>query len=168
MTGMRLATFRRGFEKFLEWTVLVLMMALAMVVIVGVGFRKAGAALVWYDEVASILLAWLTYYAASLAALHRAHIGFPKFVEAMRLPVRRALVVFREVVVVGFFLVVAWAGFRVLQILGGTYLVGLPSVPARVSQSVIPIGALLFIMAELLSFADIWPALKAPHERESP
>ncbi len=168
MTSKRLAMFRGGFEKFLEWAVLTLMMALAVVVIVGVGFRKAGAALVWYDEVASILLAWLTYYAASLAALNRAHIGFPKFVEGTSPAVKRALVVFREIVVIGFFVVVAWAGFRVLQILGGTYLVSLPSVPARVSQSVIPIGALLFIVAELLSFADIWPGLKAQGKAEAP
>ena len=42
--------------------------ALAVVVVLGVGFRKFGAALVWYDEVASVLLAWLTYYGAALAA----------------------------------------------------------------------------------------------------
>ena len=55
-----------------------------------------------------------------------------------------------------------------MQILEGTYLVSLPSVPARVSQSVIPIGALLFIVAELLSFADIWPGLKAQGKAEAP
>ena len=168
MTTKRLAMFRGGFEKILEWTVLGLMTALAVVVIVGVGFRKAGAALVWYDEVASILLAWLTYYGASLAALKRAHIGFPKLVEAASPTVKMALVVCREIIVVSFFVIVAWAGFRVLQILGGTYLVSLPSVPTRVSQSVIPIGALLFIVAELLGFAEIWPGLKAQWKARAP
>ncbi|MCZ6917257.1 MAG: TRAP transporter small permease subunit [Gemmatimonadetes bacterium] len=168
MTRNRLATFRGGFENSLEWAVLVLMGALAVVVMLGVGFRKGGAALVWYDEVASILLAWLTYYAASLAALNRAHIGFPKLVAAASPTVKMVLVVVREVVVVGFFVIVAWAGFRVLQILGGTYLVSLPSVPARVSQSVIPIGAVLFIVAELLSFAEIWPGLKAQRRARAP
>ena len=55
---------------------------------------------------------------------------------------------------------VAWAGFRVLQVLDGIYLASLPSVSARVAQSVIPIGAVLFIIAELMSFAEIWPALR--------
>ena len=68
---------RTGVRRFLEGAVLVLLASLAVVVVVGVGFRKAGAALVWYDEVASILLAWLTYYGAALAALRRAHIGVP-------------------------------------------------------------------------------------------
>ena len=31
-------------------------------------YRKAGASLTWYDEIASILLAWVTYYGAALAA----------------------------------------------------------------------------------------------------
>ncbi len=146
---------------------LTLMTALALVVIVGVGFRKAGAALVWYDEVASILLAWLTYYGAALAALKRAHIGFPKLVQSVRPALRRRLVIARELVVVGFFVLVAWAGWQVLQILQGIYLTSLPSVPARLTQSVIPISAVLFIVAELLSLAELWPRLTSREETDS-
>ncbi len=161
MTNPSSNRFRNGTEQFLEVVVLILMAVLAVVVIVGVGFRKAGAALVWYDEVASILLAWLTYYGASLAALKRAHIGFPKLVQSVNPQARLYLVICREAIVIGFFVLVAWAGFRVLQILDGVYLASLPGVSARVPQSVIPIGAVLFIVAELLSFAEIWPALKS-------
>ena len=147
--------FRRFFDKFLESVVLLLMTTLAVVVVLGVVFRKAGAALVWYDEVASILLAWLTYYAASLAALKRAHIGFPKLVESAAPKLRFCLVVIREVIVVGFFVLVAWSGWRIIQVLEGTYLVSLPWVPAQVAQSVIPIGAVLFVIAELVSAAEV-------------
>ncbi len=160
MTNPSTDRFRNGVEQSLEAIMLILMIALAVVVIVGVGFRKAGAALVWYDEVASILLAWLTYYGASLAALKRAHIGFPKLVQSAAPQLRLYLVICREVIVIGFFVLVAWAGFRVLQVLDGIYLASLPSVSARVAQSVIPIGAVLFIIAELMSFAEIWPALR--------
>ena len=156
---MTIDVFRKRFERSLEALMLALMAALALVVIVGVGFRKAGAALVWYDEVASILLAWLTYYGAAFAALKRAHIGFPKIVQSVRPKLRLALVLLRELVVVGFFLLVAWAGWQVLQILQGIYLTSLPSVPARLTQSVIPISAVLFIVAELLSVAELWPRL---------
>ena len=150
MTG-----FRSGFERFLEVVLLVLMVSLAVVVVLGVGFRKAGAALVWYDEVASILLAWLTFYGASLAALKRTHIGFPKLVASMGPRVRPYVVMFREAVVLGFFCLVAWAGWKVMGVLGGTTLVSLPWVPARVAQSVIPIGAVLFVIAELLAWHDL-------------
>ena len=60
-----------------------LLASLAVIVLMGVAARKLGIAMVWYDEVASIALAWLTYYGAALAALKRAHIGFPGLVNAM-------------------------------------------------------------------------------------
>ena len=157
--------FRQFFEKFLESVVLLLMTTLAVVVVLGVVFRKAGAALVWYDEVASILLAWLTYYAASLAALKRAHIGFPKLVESAGPKLRFCLVVVREFIVVGFFVLVAWSGWRIIQVLEGTYLVSLPWVPAQVAQSVIPIGAVLFVMAELVSAVEVLGKSRSNQEK---
>lgn len=158
---MSVSAFRKRLEQGLELLMLALMASLAAVVILGVGFRKAGAALVWYDEIASVLLAWLTYYGAAFAALKRGHIGFPKLVQSVGPRTRLALVLFREAFVIGFFVLVAWAGLEVLRILEGLYLTSLPSVPASVTQSVIPISAALFIIAETLSFAEIWPALRA-------
>lgn len=143
--------FRGGFERMLEVTVLILMTALALIVVLGVGFRKAGAALVWYDEIASIVLAWLTYYGSCLAALKRTHIGFPKIVDSLPLRVRRGVVLIGEVIVLAFFALTAWAGWQVLLILEGDVLASLPWMPLRVTQSVIPIGAVLFIVAEVLS-----------------
>lgn len=139
-----------------------LMAALAGVVVVGVVFRKAGSSLIWYDEVASILLAWLTYYGAALAALHRAHIGMPTLVERLPDRVRTSVVLVGEACTLAFFGVLAWAGLRVLAVLGGTTLVSLPSVPMSVAQSVIPIGAVLFIIAQILTVPD---ALAPPADR---
>lgn len=131
------------------------MAALALVVVLGVGFRKAGAALVWYDEIASILLAWLTYYGAALAALERTHIGVPTLVRRLRGRPRLVVLALAELAVVAFFIVVAWAGGQVMLVLGGTSLISLPWVPSRVAQSVIPIGAVLFVLAELLSLPRV-------------
>ena len=148
--------FQKGLQRALESTVVVLIVALALVVVLGVVFRKLGASLVWYDEVASILLAWLTFYGAALAALHRAHIGFPKLVDGLGPTLRRPLILLGEAFVLIFFLVVAWAGWRVFGILGGEMLVSLPWVPQRLTQSVIPIGAVLFIIAELVTLPEVW------------
>jgi TRAP-type C4-dicarboxylate transport system permease small subunit len=102
---------RHGFQRLLETVVLVLITGLAVVVIAGVLFRKFGAPLVWYDEIASIMLAWLTYYGACLAALHRAHIGFPTLVDSARPALRKVLILVREAVVVAFFALAAWTGW---------------------------------------------------------
>ena len=147
-------SFRRGFERTLEGLVLALMTTLTGVVLLAVAFRKVGAALVWYDEVATILLAWLTYYGAALAALKRTHVGFPRLVQAAPPATQLALLLVREVIVIGFFVVVALAGWRVLGVLGGLTLGSLPWLSTQVTQSVIPIGAVLFIVAELLSAVE--------------
>lgn len=143
---------KRALEKFLENLLIVLMASLALLVVAGVAFRKFGAPLTWYDELAPILLAWLTYYGACLAALKRAHIGFPKLVAAAPPRLRMALMLVRETCVIIFFALAAWAGWKVMVVLGDSSLVSLEWLPARVTQSVIPISSVLFIIAELVAF----------------
>lgn len=146
-----LVRLERWLSAFLEVVVILLTSGLAIVVLLAVIYRKAGHSLVWYDEVASIMLAWLTYYGAAFAALKRAHIGFPGLVESLRPNLRIAVVWFGEAVVIGFFGLLAWVGWEVLVVLEGDYLISLPEVPSQFVQSVIPIGAALFIIAQLLS-----------------
>ena len=153
---------RRIVRRLLEAIVLTLMAALAAVVVLGVIFRKLDAALVWYDEVASILLAWLTYYGAALAALQRAHIGVPNLVTRLSGGPRFGLILVAEACVIGFFLIVAWSGWTVMTVLGGSSLVSLPSVPLWIAQSVIPVGAVLFILGELLSLPDVLSGVADP------
>lgn len=150
-----LSRARRHYESFLESLVLVLVFSMAIIVIAGVAFRKVGMPLVWYDEVASIMLAWLTYYGSCLAGLRRGHMGFPGFVDAVSPAVRRVLIVFREIIVIGFFGLAAWAGWMVVVAVDGFYLASLPSVSRQITHSVIPIGGVLFIIAELLSVRDL-------------
>jgi TRAP-type C4-dicarboxylate transport system permease small subunit len=125
-------------------------------VVVAVIFRKSGASLSFYDEVASVLLAWITYYGSALAALRRKHIGFDAVLLSIPMPVRMWFVVIGEVLVIGFFILMAWAGLRVLDVLQGESLVSLTWVPVELTQSVIPVGAILFIIAELLSLPAYW------------
>ncbi len=154
MTG--LGTFSRIFEKALELITMFLMVILALVVVVGVGFRWADNALEWYDEVASVLLAWLTYYGASLGALRRAHIGVPGLVAAMPPKYRIPSVILAEACVFAFLGGLTWFGLVVMDVLEGETLVTLEVVTLSFVQSVIPIGAVLYIIAELLNLPQIW------------
>jgi TRAP-type transport system small permease protein len=147
---------RRIIERILEIWVVFLVSALTVVVVVAVIWRKAGASLVWYDEVGSIMLAWITYYGAALAALKRAHIGFDRILLAMPYRGRIALAILGEIVVFAFFIVLAWTGMMVLEVLHGMSLISLPDVPVQLTQSVIPIGATLFIICEALSLPEYW------------
>lgn len=155
-----MSTLRVGLERFLVLVVALLMVGMVLVVVVAVVYRKSGASLVWYDEIASIMLAWLTYYGAALAALKRAHIGVPGLLESAPPRLRLVLFALAEVFVFGFFALLAWTGYVVLLVLEGDNLVSLPAVSTQYTQSVIPIGAVLFILAEALSIPAQWRRLQ--------
>ena len=152
---MSLQKIRAGYERLLEFIVLVLMVSLTALVIAGAAFRYFGDALSWYDEMASIGLVWLTYYGAALAALRGAHIGVPGLVNAMPPRVRFFVTLFSEGLVFLFFILLAYYGFQVLIILQGEHMVSLPSVPTQLTQSAIPGGAVLFIIAEALRLPQV-------------
>lgn len=152
---MTLQKFRQGYERFLEWICIALMVALAVEVTAGVIFRYAGYALVWYDEVATILLAWVTYYGSALAVLKHAHMGVPELVRMMP-PIPRVLVtLLAQLLTLAFFVLLAWVGFSVLEILSTDNLVSLPRLNAAHTNSVIPISAVLFIIGQILVFPEV-------------
>jgi len=138
----------------LEWVTIILMIGLTAIVVIAVIARLLGESFSWYDEVAAIGLAWVTYYGAALAALKRRHIGFDSVLLAMPPGVRVAVAIFGELVILAFFALLAWAGMTVLEVLEGDTLVSLEWVPIQFTQSVIPIGAALFIICQLVSMPD--------------
>ena len=152
---MTLRSFRRGYERFLEWITIALMVALAVEVTAGVIFRYAGYALVWYDEVAVVLLAWVTFYGSALAVLKHAHMGVPELVRMMPRTPRVAVTLFAQACTLAFFVVLAWAGFSVLEILATDNMVSLPQFNAAHTNSVIPISAVLFIIGQVLVFPEV-------------
>lgn len=148
--------FAKAVDQLLVWFILFQMIALTAVVIFAVLARITGNSLSWYDEVAAIQLAWLTYYGGAYAALHRRHIGFDSVLLSIPMPFRGWAVISAEAVVIGFFSLLAYTGYEVLVVLEGEYLVSLTWVPIQLTQSVIPIGATLFVICEILSFPNYY------------
>lgn len=147
-------SFRRLLEGFLVAVALFLMAVLAAIVVAAVAVRYAGSSFTWYDEVASVILAWITYYGAALAALRRAHLGFPNLVAALPAGLRLAALAVSEAVVISFFAFLAVFGYRAILLLHGDALTSLPWVRIELVMSVIPIGAVLYIVAELTTLPD--------------
>jgi TRAP-type C4-dicarboxylate transport system permease small subunit len=150
-----LATFRRGYERLLEWIAIALLGALAVIVTAGVIFRYSGYALVWYDEVATILLAWSTFYGSALAVMKHGHMGVPEIVRMLPPAPRVAMTLLAQACTIAFWIVVAWAGYSILEILSGDYLVSLPKVSVAWVNSVIPVSAALIILAHLLVLPEV-------------
>ncbi|MDF1609312.1 TRAP transporter small permease subunit [Hoeflea sp. YIM 152468] len=147
--------------KILEWITISLMIVLTIIVTLAVIARLLGQSFSWYDEVAAIMLAWITYYGSALAALHRRHIGFDTVLLALPPAFRMTALVLGEAIVLVFFLLMARAGFQVLEVLAGDTLISIRWVPVQVTQSVIPIGALLFILCQVLSLPGYWKTTAA-------
>ena len=148
--------FKNWLEKILEIISIFLLITLACIVVLAVVFRFLGQSLIWYDEVASVVLAWLTYYGSALAVIHRGHLGFPGLFLSLPKPLRGAAFITAEIVVIGFFMVIGYGGWYILGVFGDETLVSLNWVHLSFTQSVIPIGAALFILAEILSIPDAW------------
>jgi TRAP-type transport system small permease protein len=166
---MTLESFRRGYERLLEWICIVLMIALAAEVTAGVLFRYSGHSLVWYDEVATILLAWVTFYGSALAVLKHAHMGVPEIVRMLPPDWRVAAAVVAQLCAIAFFVLLAWVGYSILEILASDRLVSLPDVPVAFAQSTIPISAVLIVLAQLLVFPELLrEARTKPTHAETP
>jgi TRAP-type transport system small permease protein len=153
--AVTLRRFRERYGRILEWVVGTLMVVLAAEVTAGVVFRAVGHSLIWYDEVASILLAWLTYYGSALASVRRAHIGCPELVDAMPWRARRIANIVAQVIVIAFFVVLGYVGVTIMPILSGDSMVSLPWVSMNFVQSVIPISSALIVIAELTYLVDL-------------
>lgn len=149
-----IAVIRTRFEFVLELIVVVLVLFLSAVIIVGFASRLLGAPLSWTGEVASTGLAWLTYYGGALAASRGAHITCPNIVNMMPPALRVPVVLIGEAITIAFFVLLAWTGYQVVAILQGSTLISLPWVSQQLTQSVIPIASILFIIGELLRLPE--------------
>ena len=137
--------------RLVETIGLALLLALTFAVVYSTTMRYLGASPSWYDELASVLLAWLTYFGATYAVFMRQHMGFGGLVSA--LPARFAvpLALVSECLVLAFFGVVAWFGYHVLAVAAYDSLLSLPWLTLDIVQSVIPLTAVLMIIGTLLT-----------------
>lgn len=147
--------FKNAYFAFLEGVVVVLVIALAGVVTLGFVSRYLGSPLSWYDELAAVLLAWVTYYGAALAAAKGAHITCPSVLNMCPPSIRVPIALLAEAITIGFFIFLGLASYQVMMILEGVNMVSLPAISMQVTQSAIPVASVLFIIAELLRLPDV-------------
>jgi TRAP-type C4-dicarboxylate transport system permease small subunit len=162
-----LSHVRRWFDRALQALTIALLLGLAALVIAAVVFRKAGASIIWYDEFASVLLAWLTFLGAALAVLRHAHLGFPGLVFRLPLTLRLPFFALAKLIVLAFWVAVAYAGTRALALMFGDALVTLPWLPMPLVQSVVPLAAVLIIAAELLDLPEALERVRRGVDDES-
>ena len=145
------ALFERVLLRCIETICLALLVGLTAAVIYSTTMRYFGASPSWYDEIASVLLAWLTYFGASYAVFLRQHMSFGGLVTALPRFAAVGLALLSELLVIGYFAVVAWYGNAVLAVAKWDSLLSLRWMTLDIVQSVIPITAILMIIGTLLT-----------------
>lgn len=145
------ALFERVLLRCIETICLSLLLLLTGAVIYSTTMRYLGASPSWYDEIASVLLAWLTYFGATYAIFLRTHMSFGGLVSALPRSAAIALALFSELLVIGFFAVVAWYGNAVLAVAKWDSLLSLRWMTLDIVQSVIPVTAVLMIIGTILT-----------------
>lgn len=151
-----LNTIRSALDRVLAGIVVFLVLALSGVVVLGFMSRLLDAPLSWTGEVAGIGLAWLTFYGSALAAGRGAHIASPSILAVMPRRLRLLTAVLSEALIILFFILLFWTGMEVIEVLQGSNLVSLPNVSQQLSESALPIGAALFVIAELLRLPELF------------
>ena len=68
---------------------------------------------------------------------------------------RLAARIVAELLVIAFFVLIAWIGWSVLDVLATDNLVSLPEISVKYTQSVIPVSAVLFLVAEVLTLPAV-------------
>ena len=133
----------------IEWWAVLLLAGLVVVVCLGVFFRYVlNSSLTWYDEFASYMLVWLTFYGTVVADYQRRHIGFDLVVEKLAPPARKVVDIAAELAVLGFQFVLFWFGWVLTERMGDETAISLPWVKVTWINSVLPVtGALLLLIS---------------------
>jgi len=144
---------RRIFDRLisvLDWWSMFLLVLMVVVVFLGVFFRYVlGASLAWYDEFASYLLVWLTFYGAVVASYRGRHIGFDVVVNRLMPSARRMIKIVAELFVLGFQIVLFYYGWNLMQKMGDETAISLPWVKMGWVYSVLPIAGGLMLLISL-------------------
>ena len=153
---MILASSAKEYDRYLQYFIFLQMIFLSLTVVVGVCFRWSGHSLVWYDEIAGIQLAWITYFGSAYASLKGLHIGMPTLIKVFPKDIRKILFFLSKIIILIFFLILTYYGTKVIIVLRGDTLVTLDWIPQSFVQSVIPLSSLLIIISEIFYYKQAY------------
>ena len=147
--------FFRRLIAFIEWWAALLLVLMVVVVCLGVFFRYAlNSALVWYDEFASYLLVWLTFYGAVVASYRRRHIGFEVVVDRFEPKTRRIVDFISECFVLSFQFVLFYYGWVLVTKMGDGSATSLTWIRMGWVYSVLPITGGFMLLISLMRLVE--------------
>jgi TRAP-type C4-dicarboxylate transport system permease small subunit len=158
----------RGLVRLVEWWSVALLVLMVGIVVVGVFFRYVlDASLAWYDEFASYLMVWLSFYGAVVVSYQRRHISFETLAESLGPKGRRAAGILAELLVLAFQAILAYWGWVALDAMAFDTAVSLTWIRMTWVYSVLPITGALMLLISALHLADAIRGVR-PAEPKAP
>ncbi len=134
-----------------------LLVVMVMLVTAGVFYRYVlNAALVWYDEFASYLLVWLTFYGAVLATQRGVHIEFDELVRRLAPGPRRWMEAFSGLCTLAFHLILLMYGIVLMRSMEAETAISLPGVMMAWVYSALPMSGALLLVFTLVRMVRQW------------
>ncbi|NJB67663.1 TRAP-type C4-dicarboxylate transport system permease small subunit [Desulfobaculum xiamenense] len=129
-----------------QWALMLCGMGMVAVIGLQVFFRYVlNDSLFWSEELGRMLLVWLTFLGASVAYRRGAHIGVDILSASLPRTPRRVVGVISHLVCLAFFALVAYHGFRFLDLLKFQSTTSL-GVSRQVPFIMVPVGAALMFL----------------------
>ncbi len=141
--------------RLVKYAVIMLMVAMFLLVVVAVIFRKAGHSISWYDEFAGYILVWVTFWGSVIALERKRHIGFGSLVELMPKSIQNMVMLGVYLLLIFLNLVLIRYGWRLTTELSGETAITLP-IPIGYINLVIPATASLMLILCLIQIAGLW------------
>jgi TRAP-type transport system small permease protein len=126
-----------------------------------------GSSLQWANEVPELLFPWMVMAGVVLAAVHSAHISTTFLMEAVPAAVRRVVGVLSWLVVAGLYGTLAWATFRLLDIVHDEKSPIL-QLPGSLTYGCVMVGMALLGLLALQSAWQAWLAQPEPAQGTQP
>ena len=102
---------KKALIKILEVALISAMAVLVVDVLLGVGTRYImGAQVSWTEELARVLLIWVSLLGGAVAYGEKAHLGVDYLVEKMEAPSKKAMMISVDIAVIGFAITVLLMG----------------------------------------------------------
>ena len=154
-------------DRAVDFFLVLLMVAMAVVVFLQVFYRYVlDAPLSWPEEIARLLVVWLTFVGGYMAMREHRHVGFDLLVKKVSPRVQAVIRILGRAMVVVFLLVVVGQGWIFMRKFIG---VEMPYTGLSIgifAYSVFPISGALMILQAVVDFADSVRVLRSPTRAE--
>lgn len=155
----RLQAFRHGLTKILQGIVITLMLLLVVDVLWGVVSRYAfGQQAKWSEELARLLLVWVSLFGASVAFAMKAHLGLDYFAEKLHPDARKWNRVLSALICLVFAVLIFLVGGG--ELVRQTYASGQTMVALPIDKwwgyAALPVSGCFMVMFLIEQLIEIW------------